>query len=148
MAAVAGAVAEHVGTELRFHSKEVVVENGGDIFLDARRDLTVGIFAGDSSLSDKLAIRIPAEKMPLGVCTSSGTVGPSLSFGQSDAVTVTSSSTALADAAATAIGNRAGSAEDIDRALTFGQTIPGVSGIIIIIGDRMGVWGDLELTST
>ncbi len=147
MASVAGAIAEHVGKDLRRLSKEVVVENGGDIFLDAEKDLTVGIFAGNSPLSGKVGIRISRRRMPLGVCTSSGTVGPSLSFGRSDAVTVLSARTALADAAATAIGNRVKGSDDIEEALDFAQRISGVSGALIIIGENMGAWGALELVN-
>jgi ApbE superfamily uncharacterized protein (UPF0280 family) len=147
MASVAGAVAEHVGKELRRLSKEVVVENGGDIFLDAEQDLTVGIFAGNSPLSGKIGIRITSGQMPLGVCTSSGTVGPSLSFGRSDAVTVLSTETALADAAATAIANRVKSSDDIDEALSVARKISGVAGAVVIVGERLGAWGSIELVA-
>ena len=105
MASVAGAVAEFVGRGLLRESKEVIVENGGDIFLASENERTVSIFAGKSSFSHNVAIRIPPQRTPMGICTSSGTIGHSKSFGVSDAVTVLSKSTALADAAATAAGN-------------------------------------------
>ncbi len=106
MAAVAGAIAECVGRELLEFSPEVIVENGGDIFLKVSHRRTVGIFAGDSPLTGRIGIQIEARDTPLGVCTSSGTVGHSLSFGRADAVVVLAPAAALADAAATAIGNR------------------------------------------
>jgi len=81
--------------------------------------------------------------MPLGVCTSSATVGPSLSFGRADAVCVLAPSVALADAAASAIGNLVLKKDDIQRALDFGATIPGVEGIVIVFRDNLGVWGDI-----
>jgi ApbE superfamily uncharacterized protein (UPF0280 family) len=107
MAAVAGAIAEAVGNELLRYSAEIIIENGGDIFLKTSRNCRIGIYAGESSpFTGKLALEIKSDDMPLGVCTSSGTVGHSLSFGESDAVAVLSRSTSLADAAATALGNR------------------------------------------
>ena len=148
MASVAGALAEKVGTELLDHTTQVIVENGGDIFLKVSRDITVGIYAGTSPLSNKLAVKIPSASTPLGVCTSSGTVGHSLSFGRADAVTVIARSTALADAAATALGNLVKKASDIANALDTARQIEGISGTLIIVDDKFGVWGDFEIVST
>ena len=147
MAAVAGAVAEGVGRALLERSPEVIVENGGDIFLKVRTARRVLIYAGGSPLSNKLSLEVEPERTPLGVCTSSGTVGHSLSFGAADAVTVLSRSTALADAAATAIGNAVKSDGDIERGLALGKGIEGVEGIVIIVADTMGVWGNAVLSS-
>ena len=148
MAAVAGAMAEEVGRDLLAFSPEVIVENGGDIFLAVKRDKTIGLYAGDSPLSERLGLEIKAGETPLGVCTSSGTVGHSLSFGKADAVVVICRSTALADAAATAIGNRVKEAADIDAALKLGQKIAGVLGIVIVIGKDLGAWGGVTLRET
>jgi hypothetical protein len=145
MAAVAGAIAEHVGTDLLSLTPNVIIENGGDIFLKCSEEIKIGVFAGASPLSQKLAIRIRPEETPAGVCTSSATVGPSLSFGTADAVCVKSGSASLADAAATAIGNRVRTKKDIKKALAFGARIMGVLGILIIVGDELGAWGELEL---
>ncbi len=146
MASVAGAVAEYVGNDLLRSSRNVIVENGGDIFLKTDRDIKVGIFAGDSPLTYKINLLIRSDKMPLGVCTSSGTVGHSLSFGKADAVCVTSKSSSMADAAATAIGNIVKRSQDIKTALDRGMNIEGVSGVIIIVGDTFGAIGDIELS--
>lgn len=145
MAAVAGAIAEAVGRELLRLSPEVIVENGGDVFLSTRTSRRIAIYAGDSPLSHKVAIDVAPEKTPLGVCTSSGTVGHSLSFGNADAVTVLSHSTALADAAATAIGNLIKEEKDISKGIEFARHIAGLKGVVIITGEKMGVWGDVTL---
>lgn len=145
MAAVAGAIAEHVGQDLLSLTSNVIVENGGDIFLKCNEEIRIGIFAGKSPLSHRLAIRIRPEETPIGVCTSSGTVGPSLSFGKADTVCVKSRSASLADAAATAIGNHVKNKKDIKKALGLGAQIRGVLGILIIVGDELGAWGELEL---
>ena len=146
MAAVAGAMAESVSKDLLKLSEEVVVENGGDIYLATSRERTIGIFAGDSPLSLKIGIVIGPEDSPLGVCTSSGTVGPSLSFGKADAVCILSKSAALADAAATAVGNIVREKNDIELGLERGKEIEGVLGTLIIVGEKMGVWGNVNLT--
>ena len=145
MAAVAGAMAEHVGRDLLLHTRNVIIENGGDIYMKSMNDVCVGLFAGRSPLSGRVSIKVRKEEMPLGVCTSSGTVGHSLSFGCTDACCVKSGSVALADAAATAIGNIVKSKKDLQNGLKTGMKIEGVLGIVIIIGDQLGVIGDVEL---
>lgn len=148
MAAVAGAIAEAVGRELLSFSPEVIVENGGDIFLSTRTQRKIAIYAGDSPLFYKMAIEIVPERSPLGVCTSSGTVGHSLSFGNADAVTVLSRSTALADAAATAVANQINDEKDIPKGIEFAKGIVGLEGLVIIKGGKMGVWGNVTLCKT
>jgi uncharacterized protein len=145
MAAVAGAFAEHVGRDLLQYSHNVIVENGGDIYLRSFNDVNVGLFAGQSPLSGHVAIKVRKEEMPLGICTSSATVGHSLSFGCTDACCIKSRSVALADAAATAVGNLVKSKHDIQNALMAGLEIEGVLGVVIIVGDQMGAVGDIEL---
>ena len=76
---------------------------------------------------------------------SSGTVGHSLSMGQADAVSIVSESCALADAAATAIGNQVRTKADIQAAIEYGQNIEGVQGILIILDDKLGMWGDIDI---
>jgi hypothetical protein len=145
MAAVAGAVAEFVGKDLLEYSGEVVVENGGDIFMKLNSPVTVGIYAGKSPLSMKLGIRLIPDDRPLSVCTSSGTIGHSLSYGKSDAVCIVSHSCALADAAATAIGNLIQSGSDIKHAVQSAKNMDGILGAVAIIDDIIGLWGDLDI---
>ncbi len=145
MAAVAGAMAEFVSKDLLPISKEVIVENGGDIYLATSRERTIGIFAGNSPLSLKVGVVISPKDSPLGVCTSSGTVGPSLSFGKADAVCILSKSGALADAAATSVGNIVKEKKDIELGLERGKEIEGVSGVLIIVGEKVGIWGNVKL---
>jgi uncharacterized protein len=148
MAAVAGAVAEHVGRDLLSHTRNLIIENGGDIYMNSLGDIHVGLFAGRSPLSNRVSIKVRKEEMPLGVCTSSGTVGHSLSFGCADACCVTSGSVALADAAATAVGNLVKTKQDLQIALKAGMEIEGVLGIVVIVGDLLGAIGDIELVNT
>lgn len=148
MASVAGAIAQAVALSLKPLSPSIIIENGGDCYMDLEEAVTVGIFAGpDSPFTGKVGLRFPADRFPLGICTSSGTVGHSLSFGKADAVTVVSRDAALADAAATALGNLVHTPKDIGKALDLAPTIPLLVGTLIIIEDKIGIWGNLELVS-
>jgi ApbE superfamily uncharacterized protein (UPF0280 family) len=145
MAAVAGAIAEFVGSELLAFSPEVIIENGGDIYLKSLKKRLIGIYAGKSPLTGKIALEINGEETPMGICTSSGTVGHSLSFGKADAAMVLSKSATMADAAATAIGNIVSQPADIPLGIELAQRIDGVSGAIIIKDDKMGLWGEVKI---
>jgi ApbE superfamily uncharacterized protein (UPF0280 family) len=145
MAAVAGAIAESVGRDLLERSKEIVVENGGDIFIASGKDRVFGVYAGSSPLTGRLKFEIMAQDTPLGVCTSSGSVGPSLSYGKADAACVVSKDTALADAVATKTGNIVKTPGDIEKGIAFAANVPGVMGCIVIIGEKMGSWGRIKL---
>jgi len=146
MAAVAGAIAEYIGKALLNHSSEVIIENGGDIFLKSNQLRKISIFAGKSPLSQKVILNVNSREFPMGICTSSGTVGPSLSFGNADAVTIISKSTSLADAAATAICNIVQNKADINRGLSYAQKIKGIIGVVIIKNDKIGFWGDVNFS--
>jgi ApbE superfamily uncharacterized protein (UPF0280 family) len=145
MASVAGAIAEFVGNELLEFSPEIIVENGGDIYLKSRKRRIIGIYAGKSPLSGEIGLEINGEDTPLGICTSSGTVGRSLSYGKADAVIVTSKSTVLADAAATAIGNLIVQSSDISKGVEFAKGIDGLAGAVIIKDDDVGLWGNIKI---
>jgi len=146
MAAVAGAFSEFVGRELLKLSKQVIIENGGDIFISSLIPRTIGIYAGEESpFTGRLAVMIEDAKNGLGVCTSSGTVSHSLSFGKTDATLIISDSAALADAAATATGNAVKSKEDIEKGIEVARSIDGVKGVLITVGDKMGTWGNIKL---
>ncbi len=150
MAAVAGGIAEYVGRGLvEAGHKEIIVENGGDIFLNRSAGLTVSVYAGESPLSNRLGLKINARQMPLAICTSSGTVGHSLSFGLADSVTVVADSGFIADAAATRLGNEVGTAKDhktrINRALEVSKNMSMLRGVLIICGETIGAVGEIEL---
>ncbi len=144
MAAVAGAIAERVARDLLARSEHVVVENGGDIYLKVDRPVTIAVFAGPSPLSMKIGLRVDAAR-GLGVCTSSGTVGHSLSLGVADAVCVLARDAALADAAATAVGNRVRADTDLAAAASESRRIPGIDGVLIVRGAQLAAWGAVEV---
>jgi ApbE superfamily uncharacterized protein (UPF0280 family) len=152
MAAVAGAVAEAVGAAIasEFGCRELLVENGGDLWLLFEEAIDVSVFAGTSPLSERVGVSIPKELSPLGVCTSSGTVGPSLSLGRADAAMVAvrgaeGASAAAADAWATRIGNAVTRAEDIEAALGLIDGRTDIVSVLLIKDDKMGIRGELPL---
>jgi len=146
MASVAGAIAEFVGNELLAFSPEIILENGGDIFLKSSKKRLIGIYAGKSPLTGKIGLEINGDDTPLGICTSSGTVGHSLSYGKADAVIVLSKSATLADAAATAIGNLIKQPTDISTGVEFAKGIDGLKGVIIIKDNKVGFWGEVKIS--
>ena len=123
----------------------MIVENGGDLFMATRRERKVGIFAGGSPFTRRLAVIIPPAPEGLGVCTSSATVGPSLSLGKADAALVKADSAVLADAAASALGNRVRGDEDLESAMAYVMRRAGVRGALVVVGEHLGAAGDIKL---
>lgn len=145
MAAVAGLFAQRAGEKIldTYGEMEVVVENGGDLYLHNLTDLFSVIHAGTSALSDKMGFVVPPGEW--GICTSSGTMGHSFSRGRADAVTVISSSAPLADSWATAIANRVSGESDLEQVLEEVDGNPDIVGCAVIVENRIGIRGDLEV---
>ncbi|MBN1938712.1 MAG: UPF0280 family protein [Candidatus Aminicenantes bacterium] len=145
MAAVAGATAEAALRAMaEAGATHALVDNGGDIALLLDRPVIVGIFTGPSSIRE-IGFRVEPRPGIFGICTSSGTVGHSLSFGKADSATVISADVALADAVATALGNALNMETEarLQAALAEYGKLPGVEGLLAVIGKLMAVWGDL-----
>jgi len=146
MAGIAGALAEFVGRELLELTNEIIIENGGDIFIRSLTDRTVLVYAGeDSPFKDRVRLLLKGREAPFGVCTSSRAIGHSKSFGNTDAVVVIASSAITADVFATALGNRVKTPDDLDSAIEYVQAFLEVSGSLILIGDKMAVSGEVVL---
>jgi ApbE superfamily uncharacterized protein (UPF0280 family) len=147
MASVAGAFSEFIGKAIlkEFNVNEIVVENGGDIYLKLKRDLILSVYAGESPFSKKIGLEIPAGLTPIGVCTSAGTIGPSISFGNADAVMIASKNTSLADAFATAYGNRIKTADDIPETLELVKLNKKILSALIICEGIIGICGQFKI---
>ena len=148
MAAVAGTISElSMNFLVSKGAKYAIVENGGDIALKTNRDVVMGLYAGISSLSGQIGFKIKHEKTPMGICTSSGTVGHSISLGRSDSVTVFADQASIADALATSIANEAKGDLDQDavqsclaRAEDFK---PYFRGVMVVVGESAGTIGKI-----
>lgn len=148
MAAVAGTISElSMSYLLNKSAKYAIVENGGDIALKTNKDVIMGLYAGTSSLTGQIGFKIKHEKTPRGICTSSGTVGHSISLGNADSVTVFADHASIADALATSIANEAkGDLEQdtvqncLDRADDFKSYF---RGVMIVVGEAAGTIGKI-----
>ncbi len=143
MASVAGVFAQEIGESLKGECgiDECIVENGGDIYMDISEPVNVSIFAGSSPLSNLIMLAVDPVFSPLGICTSSGTIGHSYSKGRADAVTVACGYAGLADAFATAFCNQVFEKEDIVRMLKKSEEMQEILHTLIIVGDRIGLQG-------
>lgn len=149
MAAVAGAIAQFLGKDLlRKGYKEVIVENGGDIFLKTTRTRLIGIYAGKAKLWNKLSLKIRPSDTPLGICTSSGIIGHSLSFGSADCVVILCKNACLADSVATATANLVRTKQDLGKAVDFAKSIRGVVAAAIILKNNLISWGKIRFAES
>jgi hypothetical protein len=148
MAAVAGAFAQMVADRFRAESPDIIVENGGDIYMHSTRD-RVAALLGDPETGARLGVQLSRRDFPLSLCASSATIGPSLSLGKGELVVVRSKSGAFADAAATALANLIDSGDDLDLVLARAQKLAplGLEGVFAQAGGRLGVWGKMELVA-
>jgi len=147
MSSVAALFAREAGLTIlkNFSPEELVIENGGDIFAVVKDKLVLSVFAGKSALSDKIGLVIPPGTGQIGICTSAGTVGPSLSFGRADAVVVVCRNILLADAFATALGNEVKSADDVEKMLDISGKYPEIISVVIICNDKLGIRGIYDM---
>ena len=144
MAAVAGTMAQLAAEAgLAAGANEAIVENGGDIYLSSPYEVVVGLFAGDSPLSDKLAFAVQPADMPLAICSSSSRMGHSTSLGACDLATAVADSASLADAAATEAANRVKKPDDLDPTLEAIGNMDGIRGLLLVKGDKIGVIGSI-----
>jgi len=147
MASVAGALAD-IGLEamLREQANVAVVENGGEIAAFTDRPIIISIFSNNPNLQNRIGFLLQSKDCPIGVATSSSKTLHALSFGNADSVTVAAVNASVADAAATAICNSV-VGEDAERAVQRGlekaKRIEGVRGVLIVLGDKLGIWGEL-----
>jgi len=144
MAAVAGAMAQCAAEAgLAAGAREVIVDNGGDIYLLAVEPVVVGLYAGRAALGDKLAFSLQPDDTPIAICSSSGKMGHSMSLGRCDLATVVAEDAALADAAATQAANLVKTPDDVNAALNRIAAIEGIAGVLIAKDNQIGLAGHL-----
>ncbi len=150
-AAVAGSVAHLLAERYADICPELIIENGGDIYMYSTKERCVALLAQPqeegSTIEGSLGLRFTEEDFPLALCASSATIGHSLSLGCGELAVVRAQEGALADAVATAVGNRLRSAHSVQEALNFAQNIEGVEGLFVQCEEALGVWGNMELVA-
>ncbi len=148
MSAVAGSMSQICLEYLeKYDTKYSIIENGGDIALKTNKESILSIYAGKSPFSNSTGLKLKAKKNGYGICTSSGTVGPSKSFGKTDATIVLSSEASIADSLATAIGNYGNGSDDeeivnntIEKAEEYDEYF---DGVIVIKGKYLAKTGHI-----
>lgn len=149
MAGVAGGFAQYLGQELlqRFSLSEILVENGGDLFISSDKKMNVKLFAGGDPAAENITLSIPASYGPLGLCASSGKFGPSLSLGKADLVVVACRDAILADQFATAYANRIRSKSDVAVQIEDSRAYPEILSLVIVMEKTLAIRGELSLSS-
>ena len=144
-AAVAGTVAHMVAERFAGRSPDLIVENGGDIYIYSRRERIVGLLPDPQG--EPIGLRILPEDCPVSLCASSAHIGHSLSLGKGDLVVVRAADGALADACATMLCNMLREAKDVERAARRAESLQkiGVQGVFLQCAGRIGIWGKMEL---
>ncbi|WP_028579914.1 UPF0280 family protein [Desulfogranum japonicum] len=144
MASVAGTLAQ-IGVEAAMESgaTEAIVENGGDMFLYSQQPVTIGLYAGNNAIGDKLAFKLSPTDLPLALCSSSSIMGHSQSFGKCDLATVVAKNAALADSVATLVCNSIQTIHDLEQVLNQAGNIQGVHGILAVKDDKISIYGNL-----
>ncbi|HIP62690.1 MAG TPA: UPF0280 family protein [Archaeoglobus profundus] len=144
MATVAGVIAQYaVEKMVDAGARFAVIENGGDIAMYIDRPIVVGLYTYSLTLGLKI------EKTGYyAVCTSSGTIGHSISFGFADAATIFARDACIADAFATALGNIIKDdfkKEDIMKALKnfWEKSKNYIEGALVVKDNIVGFVGDV-----
>ena len=148
MACVAGTISQlSLDYLMGLDSKYSIVENGGDIAIVNDSTVLCGIYSNNQILGNNIAFKIKPRKKPLGICTSSGKIGHSISFGKSDGVTVISRYPSVADGLATRIANEingATSEDKVPNGLECGENYREFfDGVLIISQNNVGTIGKL-----
>ncbi|MBE6485213.1 MAG: UPF0280 family protein [Methanosphaera stadtmanae] len=148
MSSVAGSVSQICLEYLeKYGTKYSILENGGDIALKSNKDLILGIYAGKSIFSNNIALKLKSKKNGYGICTSSGTVGPSKSFGQTDATIVLGKEASICDSLATKIGNYGNGVDDdeiVNNSLEKAEDyLEYCDGVIVIKGEYLAKIGHI-----
>jgi len=145
MASVAGAIAEYIGKDLLKFTSEIIVENGGDIFIKKEGDILLGMYAGEASLINNFSLSVKNKDSYLGICSSSSFLGHSLSLGRADLAAVISGSVIFADSMATCLANMVKDEEDIEKAIEFSRKFSLIKGVVIVKREKLGIWGQVKL---
>lgn len=152
MAAVAGAFADLMVKEMKEKnergkiSRVALVENGGEIAIDSEKSMKIALYAGYNELNLNIGFLIEENDCPMGIGTSSATIGHAVSLGEADAVTVFAKNATFGDTAATKIANLV-KGDDIEKsikaALDAADDIPEIRGAFINRGNKIGSTGKI-----
>ncbi len=139
-ASIAGVIAEFIGKKLLKFCNEIIVENGGDIYINTKKDRIIRIYCEKIK---NLGIKISKEIQPISICSSSSKIGHSISFGSADLVVVISKKGAIADAFATSICNKIKNLNDLQKTIN-NVNEDNIQGIIAICNKKIAIKGKIN----
>lgn len=137
-----GALTDHVAATLSRFVPELVIVNGGDYYIAARKASKLTVYQRDGQ---PMSVVIRPERCPMGVYTTMGAMQTPADT--ADGVVVLADSCILADAAAAAVMAILKRPESFGGALTFLRHLQGVHGGIVIHEERIGVAGSVEIAA-
>ena len=141
MAAVAGAIAQVAMEAMASDGcKHGWVDNGGDVALLLNEPITMEIFCEPGS-DTAAAFELEATDGIVGICSSSGRLGHSISFGNADVALAVCEDAILADALATAIGNRVNDGGSLGSCFDPFKGIAGFDGGLAMVDGRTAIFG-------
>ena len=148
MAGIAGLYAEEIGKACKdqFGFKEVIVENGGDLYIDVEKRIKVSLFAGDHPLSNKIKLDIEPDMCPMGLCASSGKFGHSKSLGKADLVSVACFDTVMADQYATAFANQVVNVSDVEEVVDTAIEVMNLMHISVFKDKTFAIGGKIKVS--
>ncbi len=152
MATVAGALADLMLNTMKSFNEEfsaakiALIENGGEIANNSENTMKVALFGGNNELNLNIGFLIKKTDCPIGIATSSATIGHAISLGQADAVTIFAENATTADGAATRIGNTVKGADiekSIKKGLDTADDLKDVRGVFISRKNKIGISGKI-----
>ena len=146
MAGIAGVIAEYIGRRLSSRHRIILCNNGGDIYYESPEEQWILLNAPGSPFHNQIKICVPSAIKGKGLCTSSGTSGHSVNMGRAYAVSILAGNACSADVWATAMSNQIRSHEDIDRILSLCKEQDDIEGVVILVDNYLGIWGDIRLS--
>jgi len=143
MAAVAGAIA-HAALDamIRQGCEHGWVDNGGDVALVLREPITLEVFS-EPLAEETVALELEPAGRVMSVCSSSGRLGSSISLGDSDVALAIAESGCLADALATAVGNRVRDRDSLRTCFRPFEEIEGFIAGLAMIDGATAMCGDM-----
>jgi len=143
MATVAGGIAqEALEAMVARGCSHGWVDNGGDIAMIIEHPVTVEVFSNPDS-SAAIALEMEPTGGITGVCTSSGRLGHSISFGDADAAVAIATNAYLADALATAIGNKVKDKQSLQTCFDAFRHITEFTGGLVLRDGDVAMYGRL-----
>jgi uncharacterized protein len=116
---------------------ELTVTCGGDYFIVAKKRQKLTVLRRPNGAS--IAVVVPPRKEGVGISTNQG--------GRVDGIAVLANSCMLADAAAAGVQAILPKPDGFRTALDYLKKVPGIYGAVVVLGERIGMMGGVEIAA-